>query len=80
MYKFEWNALQLLQVSQLFPGCGGFFTDSNSGIITSPNFPSNYDNEQGCVYHIIMEEGKVGWLSRSKVQRYVSWLFNGQFQ
>jgi len=38
-------------------GCGGNFTGS-SGVITSPNYPSNYPNDTECVYVITVTEGR----------------------
>ena len=50
-YYFSMN-LQLL--SSL--ACGGVL-QSDSGVITSPNYPNNYDHDMGCAWEIIAEEG-----------------------
>ena len=44
---------------QMFPDCGGNFT-ADSGTISSPNYPDNYENNQLCIYHITVGTGKVG--------------------
>ena len=38
-------------------GCGGNFTGS-SGVITSPNYPSNYPPDVNCTYRIFVTEGR----------------------
>ena len=38
--------------------CGGYFNGS-SGMIESPNYPSNYDNNAYCEYVIHVDEGMV---------------------
>jgi hypothetical protein len=30
---------------------------SDSGVITSPNYPNNYDHDIGCAWEIIAEDG-----------------------
>lgn len=36
--------------------CGGVL-QSDSGVITSPNYPNNYEHDMGCAWEIIAEEG-----------------------
>ena len=35
----------------LYTGCGGHFTEPN-GILTSPNWPNEYNNRDACAYYI----------------------------
>ncbi|XP_066263259.1 cubilin-like [Branchiostoma lanceolatum] len=39
------------------PGCGGNLTAPPVGIVTSPNFPNDYDNEENCDWTITVTEG-----------------------
>lgn len=40
----------------LISACGGILTDE-TGVITSPNFPSNYNHRDACVWKIVAPEG-----------------------
>ena len=44
---------------QLFPECGPDYYSGDAGVVTSPNFPNNYGNNLNCLYHIVVEPGKV---------------------
>ncbi|XP_078584717.1 uncharacterized protein LOC144866897 [Branchiostoma floridae x Branchiostoma japonicum] len=41
------------------PGCGGALTAPPGGTVTSPNYPSNYDNDETCEWTITVAEGSV---------------------
>ena len=50
-------------------GCGGIVTGT-SGVLTSPNFPNNYDHDDHCVWRIDAPVGEtitVSWSAREPV-------------
>lgn len=36
----------------------GASSQGTEGVLLSPHFPSNYDNNHECIYHIMTEKGK----------------------
>ena len=54
--------------------CGGVL-QSDSGVITSPNYPNNYDHDMGCAWEIIAEEGAQIEVNNSLfLSKYCSWI------
>ena len=47
-----------LETVELFPACGGSY-NGGSGVITSLNYPDDYEDIVDCYYHITVEDGKV---------------------
>ncbi|XP_078685519.1 CUB domain-containing protein 2-like [Branchiostoma floridae x Branchiostoma belcheri] len=40
-------------------GCGGDLTATSGGPVTSPNYPSNYGNNENCEWSITVPEGSI---------------------
>ena len=49
-------AYSLDQEHMYFAECGGIL-NSPTGVITSPNYPQNYDHNDACAWQIIAPEG-----------------------
>lgn len=50
--------LKIFFKKKIFIVCGGIFT-AESGTISSPNYPNNYEGDRSCEYDIIAPQGKI---------------------
>ncbi|XP_078600360.1 uncharacterized protein LOC144875315 [Branchiostoma floridae x Branchiostoma japonicum] len=61
-FQFSYTATDTVRdtaVPTSAPGCGGVLTVPPGGIVTSPNYPSNYGNDETCEWTITVAEGSM---------------------
>lgn len=45
-------------LAKIHSACGGFLAGTTGGVITSPNFPQQYNDNDFCLWTIAVETGQ----------------------